>query len=185
MRKFKVGDRVVMVKENEPGVGMVGTVVHAPTSTAGIIGVDFGPGYTDGHNCDGRCPGRQGWYVCQDEIALLHEFTKEDNMDEYKVTGEVIRKMAEKCPTARDVLKEGFPEAFDGKWMDITGACRFSAQHSRNGVDGFYVSIDYSGEEIGWIEPWQFGIVSDNFRLMRVDGKNGGCDCFRIEKKVR
>jgi ribosomal protein L21E len=160
MSKFKVGDRVSRVLCN--GHTVRGMVESVYSKSIVVLG-DNGEAYS----------------------ILVDGTIKEDNMDEYKVTGEVIRKMAEKCLTARNVLKEGFPDAFKDEWMDITGVCRFSAQRSHNGVDGFYVSIDYSGQEIGWIEPWQFGIISDNFRLMRVDDKNGGCDCFRIEKKVR
>jgi ribosomal protein L21E len=96
MSKFKVGDRVSRVLCN--GHTVRGMVESVYSKSIVVLG-DNGEAYS----------------------ILVDGTIKEDNMDEYKVTGEVIRKMAEKCPTARDVLKEGFPDAFKDEW-EVMGA---------------------------------------------------------------
>jgi hypothetical protein len=42
--------------------------------------------------------------------------------DKIEITVGDVRRMAEKCPTAREVLKQGFPKAFEDEWEDITDA---------------------------------------------------------------
>jgi hypothetical protein len=53
-------------------------------------------------------------------MDIRDRMTKEDTM-EFKITKEQILAMAEKCPTAKEVLKAGFPEAFkvNEEWEEV------------------------------------------------------------------
>ena len=60
-------------------------------------------------------------------------------MKEYKITKERLEAMAKKCPEAKEVLKEGFPEAFmEEKWEDITGSLRIKVSYDH--PEGFIFS---------------------------------------------
>lgn len=42
--------------------------------------------------------------------------------EEYKITKQAILKMVEKCPEAKEALKAGFPEAFEGdEYFNLEG----------------------------------------------------------------
>ena len=58
----------------------------------------------------------------------------------YEITKEQILRMAEQCPTAKEVLRAGFPEAFEkewGPWEDVTAKMRMNTS---DGV--LYLIID-------------------------------------------
>ena len=44
-------------------------------------------------------------------------------MEELKITKERVLSAAGKCGTAKEVLKELFPEAFGAEWENVSGKC--------------------------------------------------------------
>lgn len=82
-------------------------------------GMSYGDYWFDCHDYDSREK------IMKTEIAKLENeniYSDENNSpQELKITAEKVRAMAEKCPTAKDVLKEGFPEAFEeDKYFDFS-----------------------------------------------------------------
>lgn len=73
--KFKVGDRVKVIKSNYPtgtDKGLIGTVVFVGCS----IGVEFDKKYVFTHSCDGRCPKGNGRYYYADKLELINHEQK-------------------------------------------------------------------------------------------------------------
>lgn len=74
-----------------------------------------------------------------------------------------VKRMAERCPTAREVLKEGFPNVFEPEWEDIT----------RQG--GLLVAIrdPQEGKQIGVLDATGMDIYETE------------TDCYRTESVSR
>lgn len=53
-----------------------------------------------------------------------------------EITKEKVLKASEKCPDAKVVLKELFPEAFREKWIDITMNIKWTIDENRRGESG-------------------------------------------------
>ena len=71
-------------------------------------------------------------------------------MSEYTITKEAILKMAEACPTAKSVLKAGFPDAFKEERQDITQQLNME-WHDHNGR--YDIHFRFQGESIGYLYP--------------------------------
>ena len=68
MKKFSIGDRIVIARDMTPGSmdynpkilsGMTGTVIY---SVSGRVGIRF-DSYIHGHTCQNRCPNGYGWFI--------------------------------------------------------------------------------------------------------------------------
>ena len=55
-------------------------------------------------------------------------------MEEYKITKEQVLKMAEKCPSAKEVLKVGFPDAFKNQETNVSKEIKFEWREDGDGV---------------------------------------------------
>jgi hypothetical protein len=69
-------------------------------------------------------------------------------MKEYKVTQEQILKMAEACPTAKDVLMAGFPDAFKETEDNISSEVSIEWRNDSHNGYGPLV-LRYKGHIIG------------------------------------
>jgi hypothetical protein len=70
--------------------------------------------------------------------------------DRIEITVGDVKRMAEKCPTAREVLKQGFPSVFETEWEDITESVVMKwHQHS----EGFDIHFYDQGRSIGYLYP--------------------------------
>lgn len=91
-------------------------------------------------------------------------------MEEFKITKERLKAMAEECPQAEEILKKGFPEAFKGEWEDITLQVKFIPD-SRQG-NGYY-----------WIGMYEMGAL-DHFGYVDVSRGLGLCDGEKENYKI-
>jgi len=71
--------------------------------------------------------------------------------DKIAITVGDLKRGAEKCETARTVLKEMFPKVFEDKWKDITEQVHLR-WHSHGG-GGFDIHLYDGQSEIGWVYP--------------------------------
>ena len=107
MSKFKVGDRVRLVKViglSKPRIGMVGMVTDC----------DFGKGSSDpgGHVILDSMPEYGAFPFYGRELELIKEEPMKES-DVVAITVGQVRAAAEKCETAKDVLKTLCPEVFE------------------------------------------------------------------------
>ena len=87
--------------------------------------------------------------------------------EEYKITKEAILKMAEKCPEAREVLKAGFPKAFEEKkHFDLT-----KLKGNR------YIFTDEEAKRAGF--------HGQTFMNIRVDGEYRGIAFFLNDTSLK
>lgn len=82
--EFQVGDQVVLTgtlagdQEDILPEGTTGTIVHITDNTWPPIGVCWDVKPEDGHDCMHHCEYGYGWFVCEDEIAVIAD----DDMDD-------------------------------------------------------------------------------------------------------
>lgn len=89
---FKLGDKVTHWAHGEG--------VIRRFETGGVVGIDFGPAFTAGHNLEGTLETETGWYV---ESTDIMSEVKRDNINpqHYKAGGiETIDYMKAKMPPA-------------------------------------------------------------------------------------
>lgn len=172
MSKFKVGDWVENVGSSNYDcclnyrVGLRGVVIRTDT-TRGTM-VSFPEFY------------KTPLYWFDEDLRLI----KEEKMEKetYEVTGDVLRKMAEKCPTAKDVLKEGFPAAFEERWENITD--RLEMTNEGIGKGYIEMSLKYKGETFGYLDirgAFIYNSCRDKYRVIPYYKDQ---DSIVIEKKM-
>lgn len=87
--EFQVGDRVVLItscaggQKNALPEGATGTIVYITDDSWPRIGVSWDVQPKAEHDCMNHCKYGYGWFVCEDEIALVSEF--EDDVDEVNI----------------------------------------------------------------------------------------------------
>lgn len=80
--KFQVGDRVVVVNDQNNAllnIGDVGTICYVRDEFSTNLGVESDRP-SKGHSCDGRCRKGHGWWVPRRHLELIEEETVEDEL---------------------------------------------------------------------------------------------------------
>ena len=109
MAEFKVGDRVRCVSQYYKGLfSKVGTVKSKDTD--GTYAIEFDD-MIHGHDCDGKCKERHGWWLLPDKLKKIESLDKiiiyaQDNT----VTAKLL---CDKCCVAQAVAKCSPDDAFD------------------------------------------------------------------------
>lgn len=77
MSKFKIGDRVVMIKDSDEYCkkGMVGIIIYVDTCPVKNNYIRFDEKFEDGHTLWGKCEDGYGYCVSDDEIELEKQKT--------------------------------------------------------------------------------------------------------------
>jgi hypothetical protein len=88
--------------------------------------------------------------------------------DKVELTVEAVKRAAEKCGTAKEILKELFPEVFresppKEEWEDITGGCRFVPD---NAGGPFIMCGDL---KVSWVPAYEYRVYSSSYKV--DDGK--------------
>ena len=82
--EFQIGDRVILItpfageQKNALPEGATGTIVYITDDSWPPIGVSWDVQPKAGHDCMNHCKYGYGWFVCEDEIALVSEFEDDD-----------------------------------------------------------------------------------------------------------
>jgi len=104
--------------------------------------------------------------------------------DKIEITVGDLKRGAEKCETARAVLKEMFPKAFEEEWRDITPYVDLAWDVHCGGYD---IHLYHEGTEMGWMFPGaSIGVTSSGERKnYKIERFNEGGNIFtRILKRV-
>lgn len=88
---------------------------------------------------------------------------------ELKITVEAVKRAAEKCGTAKEVLKELFPEVFGERWVAFTP--NFQCTPYNTGKDrGLFVALRDGDEQFGRIQEGKIKIdTRDDYRFRLGD----------------
>jgi len=107
-----------------------------------------------------------------------------------EITKEKVLAMAKKCPEAKEILREGFPEAFESMWVDVTESLEFRPYKAGCyywiGIYNKYVSL-----QIGWLDNAGAHICTHAEKSYRIEKYKSGeirswgweDNYFRIMKK--
>lgn len=107
----------------------------------------------------------------------------------FTVTEGQVLALAKECPDARRMLEKGFPEAFVGKWVDITEEMKWSLVDI---TSGYWIKGEYRGDTVCWCGGTKMFLDSrvigrytkNDFKIENTDvpSENEGSQ-FRIYKK--
>ena len=108
----------------------------------------------------------------------------EKKMSEIKITKEKIKKLHDKmesCGEAQDAIREAFPEAFEEKWIDVTGNLKFRPHKA---CSFYWIGIFKEGKDlqIGWLDNVGANICTHAKKDYKIEGHSWG-NCFRILKR--
>ena len=107
-----------------------------------------------------------------------------DSGKELSITVGQVRAMAADDPDVEAVLREGFPEAFEDEWVDVTDKVKLEVEYEQqlpSGKRWFGLGASFDGETL------YFTVVggnneTDNIRLVVNDSPPEDCPGqFRIE----
>lgn len=92
-----------------------------------------------------------------------------------EITKEKVLKASEKCPQAKEVLKELFSEAFEGEGSDITEELMLKIDPTG---DAYWIDIYHAGNRVGYIGHARINITNNlQYKLEKH------MDAFKILRK--
>lgn len=203
MGKFKVGDRVEVIKDYDSAkTGMRGTILNC-NSFIGSPGIKFDEPFFNGHSCDGKCQDGYGYFVSEENLKLIdtnssiHIYTDGTTTTAILKDGKkVIKKAQAKCsPDDTFDFNIGAKLAFDRlmgietpkKNKSVAKDCTGMRVKILN-VDGFSRDHAELSSYIGktgtvkrdWKADFRFYINYDINYMNEIDKTNGGL-CFNLE----
>lgn len=105
-----------------------------------------------------------------------------------EITKEKVLKASEKCPNAKVVLKELFPDVFKEGWIDVTENLHFRPYQASS---FYWIGIYQEGTslQIGWLDNAGANICThakENYKIeaQKTKGTNSWDNYFRILKKI-
>ena len=89
-------------------------------------------------------------------------------MKELKITKEKVLEASKQCEQAREVLEAMFPEAFEGKWDNVTSQIKWEVVNS--GLTDYYLVGLYEGTQVAYFYASE-GIKDEKKKWKKIEKK--------------